>query len=54
MTKTILIVEDNAKNMKLVRDVLQHHGHRTLEADTGEAGLALALQERCSTSPTWC
>jgi len=46
MTKTILIVEDNAKNMKLVRDLLQHHGHRTLEADTGEAGLALALKER--------
>jgi two-component system cell cycle response regulator DivK len=46
MTKTILIVEDNAKNMKLVRDLLQHHGHRTLEADTGEAGLALALRER--------
>jgi len=46
MTKTILIVEDNVKNMKLVRDLLQHHGHRTLEADTGEAGLALALKER--------
>jgi len=44
--KTILIVEDNAKNMKLVRDLLQHHGHRTLEADTGEAGIALALRER--------
>ena len=44
--KTILIVEDNAKNMKLVRDLLQHHGHRTLEADMGEVGLALALQER--------
>ena len=43
---TILIVEDNAKNMKLVRDLLQHEGHRTLEADTGEAGLALALKER--------
>ena len=43
---TILIVEDNAKNMKLVRDLLQHHGHRTLEAETGEAGLALALKER--------
>jgi len=43
---TILIVEDNAKNMKLVRDLLQHEGHRTLEADTGEVGLALALQER--------
>ena len=43
---TILIVEDNAKNMKLVRDVLQHHGHTTLEAETGEAGLNLALKER--------
>jgi two-component system cell cycle response regulator DivK len=43
---TILIVEDNAKNMKLVRDVLQHHGHTTLEAETGEAGLNLAFKER--------
>ncbi len=43
---TILIVEDNAKNMKLVRDVLQHQGHVTLEAETGEAGLQLALTER--------
>jgi len=43
---TILIVEDNAKNMKLVRDVLQHQGYTTLEAETGEAGLALALKER--------
>ena len=43
---TILIVEDNAKNMKLVRDVLQHHGHTTLEAETGVAGLNLALKER--------
>ncbi len=44
--KTILIVEDNAKNMKLVRDLLQHHGHRTLEADSGEAGLKLVLEQR--------
>ena len=43
---TILIVEDNAKNMKLVRDVLQHQGHTTLEAETGEAGLQLALTGR--------
>ena len=43
---TILIVEDNEKNMKLVRDLLQHRGHRTLEATTGEAGVALALAER--------
>ena len=32
---TILIVEDNEKNMKLVRDILQHQGHTTLEAATG-------------------
>ena len=38
----ILIVEDNVKNLKLVRDVLQFHGYSTLEAETGEAGVALA------------
>ena len=38
----ILIVEDNEKNMKLVRDVLQVKGYETLEAVTGEDGLALA------------
>lgn len=43
---TILIVEDNEKNMKLVRDILQHHGHRVLEADSGELGVRLALTER--------
>ena len=36
MTHTILIVEDNEKNMKLVRDVLQAKGYATLEAVTGE------------------
>ena len=30
--KTILIVEDNEKNMKLVRDILRHNGHATIEA----------------------
>ena len=34
----ILIVEDNEKNMKLLRDVLGHRGYRTLEAVTGEEG----------------
>jgi two-component system cell cycle response regulator DivK len=40
----ILIVEDNEKNMKLARDVLQFNGFRTLEAVTGEQGLALAAE----------
>jgi two-component system, cell cycle response regulator DivK len=40
----ILIVEDNDKNLKLARDLLQHDGFRTLEADTAAAGIALAEQ----------
>ena len=40
----ILIIEDNPKNLKLVRDVLQFHGYATLEAETGEAGVALARE----------
>ena len=40
----ILIVEDNDKNMKLARDVLQHRGFRTLEAGTAAAGVALAIE----------
>ena len=43
---TILIVEDNEKNMKLVRDLLAHRGHRVLEAVTGEDGVRLARSER--------
>jgi two-component system cell cycle response regulator DivK len=38
----ILIVEDNDKNLKLVRDVLQVKGYTTLEAWTGEDGIQLA------------
>ena len=38
----VLIVEDNEKNMKLVRDLLQFKGFRTLEAQTAEGGIALA------------
>jgi two-component system cell cycle response regulator DivK len=40
----ILIVEDNDKNLKLARDLLQHDGFRTLEAETAAAAIALAEQ----------
>ncbi len=46
LTDTILIVEDNAKNMKLVRDILRHKGWQTLEAVTGEEGVRLALEHK--------
>ena len=40
----ILIVEDNEKNLKLVRDVLQFKGYQTIEAGTGEDGVRLAKE----------
>jgi two-component system, cell cycle response regulator DivK len=41
----ILVVEDNERNMKLFRDVLQASGFRTLEATTGERAVEVALAE---------
>lgn len=41
---TILVVEDNARNMKLVCDVLRATGYRALEAATGERALELAAE----------
>jgi two-component system, cell cycle response regulator DivK len=40
----VLVVEDNDKNMKLFRDVLQAKGYETLEAVTGEEAVDLATE----------
>jgi two-component system cell cycle response regulator DivK len=40
----ILIVEDNEKNLKLVRDVLQVKGYQTVDAGSAEDGLKLARE----------
>ena len=40
----ILIVEDNEKNRKLIRDVLQVKGYQTLETETAEEGHNLAVK----------
>src|SRR2546423_3771160 len=42
----VLIVDDNAKNAKLAGDVLRFAGFRTLEAGSGGAAIALALEHR--------
>jgi two-component system cell cycle response regulator DivK len=42
----ILIIEDNEKNLKLVRDVLQVKGYATLEAGTAEDGIPLAIEHK--------
>jgi two-component system cell cycle response regulator DivK len=41
-----LIVDDNARNMKLARDVLRFGGFRTLEAASGGEGVSLAVEHR--------
>ena len=42
----ILIVEDNEKNMKLVRDVLQVKGYATIEAVNAEDGIELTAAHK--------
>jgi len=41
----ILIIEDNEKNRKLVRDVLQIKGYKTVESETAEEGLKFAIEK---------
>jgi two-component system cell cycle response regulator DivK len=40
----VLIVDDNEKNQRLVRDVLRNAGFRTIEAASGGEGIALAAE----------
>ncbi len=42
----ILIVEDNERNMKLLRDVLQATGYETVEAENAEDGLRIAAERK--------
>ena len=55
----ILIIEDNEKNRKLARDVLQVKGYQTIECETAEEGLKLAWKNRRRSSlwtfscPAW-
>ena len=44
--KTILYVEDNELNRRLVRDLLKRTTYQLIEAHDGEAGIATALAER--------
>jgi two-component system cell cycle response regulator DivK len=46
MSETLLVVEDNEMNLKLLRDVLTVKGYRVLETVTAEQGLVIAREER--------
>jgi two-component system, cell cycle response regulator DivK len=41
----VLIIEDNEKNRKLIRDLLQVKGYQTIESETAEDGLKLAEEK---------
>ncbi len=45
-SQTILYVEDNELNRKIVRDLLRRTSYRLIEAPDGEAGVQMALAER--------
>jgi CheY-like chemotaxis protein len=45
MTHVILVVEDNERNLKLLRDVLEYAGYDVRTARTGEDGITLAVEE---------
>lgn len=40
----ILVIEDNPKNLKLVRDILMYSGYEVIEATSGEDGVRLAVE----------
>ena len=46
MSKTILYVEDNEMNRKIVRDLLKRTKYQLVEAFDGETGVAKALEIR--------
>jgi CheY-like chemotaxis protein len=45
MTHIILVVEDNERNLKLLRDVLEYAGYDVRVARTAEDGITLAVKE---------
>lgn len=45
MPKTILYIEDNPDNRLLIKRVLEAEGYQILEADTGEAGVAMISEQ---------
>src|SRR5207302_1546499 len=44
--KMVLIVEDNALNLKLLNDLLEYHGYQVLATGSGEAAIQIAEQQQ--------
>jgi two-component system, cell cycle response regulator DivK len=46
MSKRILLVEDQADNRKIIRDMLRGTGYESTEAENGEEALAAVAKQR--------
>ncbi|MBI5555976.1 MAG: response regulator [Elusimicrobia bacterium] len=46
MPKKILVVEDNEKNMTLLRDILTYHKYEVLEAQDGQTAIKIAREQK--------
>ena len=46
MAKAILVVEDDPKQLRLIRDLLKISGYKTIEATDGEKGVELAKRSK--------
>ncbi len=46
MGKTILVVEDEPLNIKLLKDILVYAGHTVIEAVNGQEGVNLAIEKK--------
>ena len=44
LNKKILIVEDNEKNRRMMRDILTYHGYEIIEAENGEEAIKMAKE----------
>lgn len=44
--KKVLVIEDNRDNLRLITYALQRNDYGMIAAETGEAGVELAIQER--------
>ena len=46
MKKTILVVDDEPRNLKLARDVLEMSGYEVIEAENGKIGIEMAKSQK--------
>lgn len=46
MKKTILLIEDNEQNRYLATFLLEHRGHKVIQAQDGSSGITMAVSQR--------